>query len=119
MLLVALNLHQYLKLYIAPKVLCFSKVTFLIIQAMDFLNNDDLILDFSEKIIRLPYCQTVNCLSSITFNIGFARASKPFTIQPNCITNIPVHLSRAPHNTLCLLDPVTSLLFVTSAIVFF
>lgn len=53
MLLVALNLHQYSKLYIAPNVPCFWKVTFLIILGMDFLDNNYVILDFSEKIFIL------------------------------------------------------------------
>lgn len=93
----------------------FQRLHFSIILGMDFLDNNDVILDFSQKIITLPNCQTVNFLSSTTFDIGIARASKPFTIQPNCITNIPVHLSRVPHNALCLLEPVTSLHHVTSA----
>ena len=92
----------------------FHRLHFSVILGMDFLTNNKVLLDLSQNTITLPNCQTVNFLNS-SFIIGIARTRRSISIQPHSITNIPVHLSRVPNNTVCLLEPVHSLNHVASA----
>lgn len=61
--------------------------------------------------LTMPNCETLNFITS-NFNIGFAKTSKSYSIQPHSITNVPLNLSRVPNYIICLIKPLPPFIFL-------